>query len=75
MGLQFENLVCNNATSLCRTLGLSEDEVVWSGPYFQAPAARRKGCQIDYLIQSKYRVLYICEVKFSEREVPYSVIK
>lgn len=75
MGLQFENLVCNNVASLCQALGLSEDEVVWSGPYFQVPTARRKGCQIDYLIQSKHRVLYICEVKFSEREVPYSVIK
>ena len=75
MGLQFENLVCNNPSSLFLALGLATDEVIWSGPYLQTAASRRKGCQIDYLIQSKHHVLYICEVKFSEREVPYSVIK
>lgn len=75
MGLQFENLVCNNANSLFQALGLVSDEVVWAGPYFQTASTRRKGCQIDYLIQSKHRVLYLCEVKFSERDVPYSVVK
>jgi len=75
LGLQFENLVCNNAHTLYDAIGLSDDEIVWSGPYFQAATTRQKGCQIDYLIQSKYRVLYVCEVKFSEREIPYKVVK
>ncbi len=30
MGLQFENLVCNNVDSLLSSLGLSPDEVIWS---------------------------------------------
>ena len=75
MGLQFENLVCNNVDSLLSALELTPDEVVWSGPYFQKPGARQEGCQIDYLIQTKHRVLYICEIKFSDREVPYTVLK
>ncbi|MBS0654501.1 MAG: AAA family ATPase [Verrucomicrobia bacterium] len=75
MGLQFENLVYNNADSLLRALAIAPDEVIWSGPYIQMPGARRQGCQIDYLIQTKHRVLYVCEIKFSDREVPYSVVK
>lgn len=75
LGLQFENLVCNNRTALFRALSLVSDEVIWSGPYWQKAGARREGCQIDFLIQTKYRVLYLCEVKFSEREIPYAVIK
>jgi AAA+ ATPase superfamily predicted ATPase len=73
MGLQFENLVCKNATGLYKILGLQADEVVWSGPYYQVPGARQSGCQIDYLVQTKHRVLYLCEIKFSENEVPYRV--
>ncbi len=75
MGLQFENLVCNNSSSLFKALGLEKDEVYWSGPYIQTATASREGCQIDYFIQTKHRVLYLCELKFSEREIPYSVIK
>lgn len=75
LGLQFENLVCNNGETLFRALSLVPDDVIWSGPYWQASGSRREGCQIDYLIQTKHRVLYICEVKFSEREIPYAIIK
>lgn len=75
MGLQFENLVCNNADSLLRALAIAPDDVVWSGPYIQIPGTRRQGCQIDYLIHTKHRVLYVCEIKFSDREIPFSVAK
>lgn len=75
MGLQFENLVCNNWGPLFNHLGLKSHEVIWSNPYLQTATARTKGCQIDYLIQTKHRVLYLCEVKFSEREVAHSVTR
>ncbi len=74
MGLQFENLVINNDRALFRTLEIEPDEVVWSGSYFQNRTSRRDGCQIDYLIQTKHRILYLCEVKFAEAELPYAVI-
>ncbi len=75
MGFQFENLVSRNAQSLYHTLGLAAEEVVWSGPYFQNANSRRQSCQIDYLIQTKHRVLYLCEIKFSEREVSSGVMR
>jgi len=75
MGLQFENLVCNNGSSLFRILRLNDDEVVWAGPHIQRATSSQQGCQIDYLIQTKYRVLYLCEIKFSEREIPFSIVK
>lgn len=75
LGVQFENLVCNNEEALFRALSLPSDDVIWSGPYWQTATTRRQGCQIDYLIQTKHRVLYLCEVKFSERDIPYGVIK
>lgn len=75
MGLQFENLICNNFFSLAEALELNSDEVIWAGPYFQTATTRRLGCQIDYLIQTKHNVLYLCEVKFSEREIPFGIVK
>ncbi len=75
MGLQFENLVCNNWRKLFQILKIVPDDAIWSGPYIQIPGSRKQGCQIDYLIQTKHQVLYLCEVKFSDREVAYSVIK
>ena len=35
LGLQFENLVCNNEKALFKHLNLTPDEVIWSGPYLQ----------------------------------------
>ncbi|MFC2049467.1 ATP-binding protein [Chlamydiota bacterium] len=75
LGLQFENLVCNNWQLLFEILEIVPDDVVWSGPYIQTPGRGKEGCQIDYLIQTKHQVIYLCEVKFSDREVGYSIIK
>lgn len=73
LGLQFENLICNNAMALFTELGIFPNDVIWSGPYRQVATPKRQGCQIDYLIQAEERVLYLCEVKFSERPIPLSV--
>jgi AAA+ ATPase superfamily predicted ATPase len=75
LGLQFENLVCNNEKALFKHLNLTPDDVIWSGPYLQLKGSRQEGCQIDFMIQTKHRVLYICEVKFCDREIPLSIIK
>jgi hypothetical protein len=74
MGLQFENLVAHNRKSLCKLIGISQDEIVMDGPFFQTPDTRKKGCQIDYLIQTKFNNLYICEVKFSKHLVGQKVV-
>ncbi len=37
--------------------------VISAGPYFQRRTQRKKPCQIDLLIETKY-TLYVCEIKF-----------
>lgn len=69
MGLQFENLVLNNRQIVKNILKINAADVVFDGPYFQKNTARHEGCQIDYMVQTKHRNLYICEIKFSQREI------
>jgi uncharacterized protein len=37
--------------------------------------AKQPGCQIDYMIQTKFNTLYVCEVKFSKNPIGADVIK
>ena len=74
MGLQFENLVAHNRKALWNLLNLSPDEIVMDGPFFQNPTARQAGCQIDYLIQTRFHNLYLCEVKFSKNPIGQKII-
>lgn len=75
MGLQFENLILNNRHKVMQLIGLTIEDVVNENPYFQNTTKTHKGCQIDYLIQTKYNSLYICEVKFSKNHVRKNVIQ
>ena len=34
----------------------------------------KKGCQIDYLIQTKFNTLFACEIKFSKNILTSSII-
>jgi uncharacterized protein len=61
-GLQFENLVLNNAPSLARHLGLGRTPLLAAAPYSQRTTARKKGCQIDLLLRTKHS-LYVVEIK------------
>ena len=75
MGIQFENLVIHNRASLCSLLKIHPSEILNEGPYFQKPTKKKSGCQIDYLIQTKYNTLYLCEVQFSKHPIQIDVIK
>jgi len=75
MGLQFENLVLNNALLIIKALGINESEIVYDNAYFQKATKTTAGCQIDYLIQTKFNTLFVCEIKFSKREVSGKVIE
>ncbi|MBI2335551.1 MAG: ATP-binding protein [Deltaproteobacteria bacterium] len=77
MGLQFENLVLGrkNRPLLFKRLGIASHEVLWSDPYFQTKAGAREGCQIDFLIQTKFNTLYLCEIKFHGRPVQKEVVR
>jgi AAA+ ATPase superfamily predicted ATPase len=74
MGLQFENVILNNRPLVYEKLGIKPEEIVFDNAYFQRRTSKQKGCQIDYLIQTKYKTLYLCEVKFIRKEVDVSVI-
>jgi len=65
MGLQFENLIVNNAVALYPHLGLGRSIVVSAAPYSHVRKGRDGtpcGCQIDLLIQTA-RTAYLVEVK------------
>lgn len=75
MGLQFENLVLNNRQFIHQCLKLSADDIVAENPFFQHQTSRLPGCQIDYMIQTRTNVLYVCEIKFSRNELKKEIIK
>jgi len=75
MGLQFENLVLNNRSLVLEALGIRLEDVVSHNPYCQRKTARSEGCQIDYMIQTKFNNLFVCEIKFSTKPVEPTVIK
>lgn len=74
LGFQFENLVLNNREYIHKSLDLNEEEVISSNPFFQRKTSKAKGCQIDYMIQTKFNTLYICEIKFSKNLIGSNVI-
>lgn len=65
MGLQFENLIVNNAMELVPHLGIGNAIVVSAAPYRNNKSARdgsSRGCQIDLLVQTS-RTAYVVEIK------------
>jgi AAA+ ATPase superfamily predicted ATPase len=69
MGLQFENLVVHNRKTVWKWVGISPEEIVMDGPFFQKTTKKQPGCQIDYLIQTRFHTLYVCEIKFSKEPI------
>jgi uncharacterized protein len=75
LGLQFENLVVNNRKILHRLLNIPSSEVVMCNPYLQTATKQHAKCQIDYLVQTRFNTLYVCEIKFRKTEIDKEVIK
>lgn len=74
MGLQFENLVLNNRNAIKSLLNISHDDVLNDNPFFQQKTTRQESCQIDYLIQTRFDTLYVCEIKFSKHPLKIDII-
>lgn len=74
VALQFENLVINNHFALIRAIGIPSEEIIFANPFFQRKTARQAGCQIDYVIQTKFGTIYVCEIKFSRFEIGQEII-
>jgi AAA+ ATPase superfamily predicted ATPase len=75
MGLQFENLVTHNYKVLWEMLNISAEEVVMDGPFFQSQTTKQSGCQIDYMIQTRFHTLYLCEVKFKKDRIGRKILE
>lgn len=75
IGLQFENLVLSNRDLIYNELGLKANQIKEDNPYFQHSTAQYQGCQIDYLIQTIFNSLFVCEIKFSRNELHFDVTK
>jgi len=75
MGLQVESLLLQNRPLLLKSLEISAADVVADNPYNQSPTARKKGCQVDYLIQTRTNNLFVCEFKFMRREIGVEIIE
>lgn len=74
MGDQFENLVLNNRDFILEKLSVRAEEIVSDNPFFQRKTARTSGCQIDYLIQTKFNSLFVCEIKYARQEIKSSIV-
>ncbi len=74
LGLQFENLVLNSRRQLHELLHIDPQDVVNENPYYQRKTRRHPGCQIDYLVQTRFGSLYICEIRFSKDPIGTAVI-
>lgn len=75
MGFQFENLVLNNRRLIHKALNIRPEEIISENPFYQHKTARSPGCQVDYMIQTKFGSLYVCEIKFSKNEINGSIIQ
>lgn len=74
MGLQFENLVLANRNAVQKKLNIRPDDLIYDNPFFQTKTSKRHGCQIDYLIQTRFDTIYVCEIKFSRHPIHVEVI-
>jgi uncharacterized protein len=74
MGFQFENLVLNNHPSIISLLRIHPEDLVFDNPFFQRKTSRTPGCQIDYLVQTRFNSVYVCEIKFSRFEITADII-
>lgn len=75
MGFQLESLLLCNRNFLFTALEIDPESVVCDNPFVQRPTGRNRGCQIDYLIQTKFNTLIVCEFKFQKKELNGSIIK
>ena len=75
MGLQLEYLLLKNRLILLEAMGISPMDVVCDGPYQQFKTARKPGVQIDYLVQTITKNIFVCEFKFKRRELGIDIIE
>lgn len=74
LGLQFENLVLSNRHHLLKELDIDLSHLINENPYYQPASKLQEGCQINYMVQTQFNTLHICEIKFSKERISSKVI-
>lgn len=74
MGYQVEALLLQNRKDLLDAIEIDARDIVYDNPYVQKQSTREKGCQIDYLIQTRISTLYVCEFKFRKNELKMDIV-
>lgn len=49
-------------------------EIKIDNPYFQRTTQKRSGVQLDYMIQTRFNTVYICEIKFYRDQIGLEII-
>jgi len=75
IGLQLEQLLLQNRSLVLNSLGVNPADIVAAGPFRQSKTSSKTGCQIDYLVQTTTKNLFVCEFKFKRRELYHSPMK
>jgi len=75
LGLQLEYLLLQNRQLILKAMGISPEDIIFDGPFRQSTTKSKKGCQIDYLVQTSTKNLFVCEFKFKRREVGIDILK
>ncbi|NBT86351.1 MAG: ATPase, partial [Alphaproteobacteria bacterium] len=74
IGFQVENLILKNRATLIQKIGIPFQDIVADNPYIQKQTKQHRGCQIDYLVQTKTNNLIVCEFKFRRGEINSNVV-
>ncbi len=74
LGLQFETLVINNHRRLIQLLKIRPEDIIMTNPFFQSATTKQSGVQVDYMIQTKHDVVYVCEIKFGRNQITSEII-
>ncbi|HVE44900.1 MAG TPA: ATP-binding protein [Gammaproteobacteria bacterium] len=74
LGLQVECLLLQNRPLILKAIGVHGADIVSTGSYRQMQTSTKQGCQIDYLVQTTTKNLFICEFKFKRREIGSDII-
>ncbi len=75
IGLQLEYLLLQNRALLLKSIGIGISDITCDGPYRQSQTTNIKGCQIDYLVQTCIKNLFVCEFKFKRRELGVDIVQ
>ena len=59
---------------LIASIGINPADIIASGPFRQSKSTTKDGCQIDFLIQTTTKNLFVCEFKFKCRELGADII-